>query len=442
VNKSSGGTSNGAKSALAVLVAINILNFYDRNVIGALAEPIRKEFHLTDTQVGFLGSVFIWLYAVVGVPLGSVADRWNRKKLLTGGIVVWSALTAMAALASTYTILVFSRLGFAVGEAAVAPTATSWIGDLYPASKRARPLALFMIGVPVGGALSYFFSGPIAQAVGWRFAMVVAAAPALLLIPLLLRLREPARGAAEATKIADGPTGLAAMKAVMKIPTLWWIIASGALLNFNMYALGTFMPAFLSRIHHVSLANSGIGTGITYAIGGISGSLISGWLGDHIIKTKRNGRMVWAGHIAIIAAPTAYLSIVSTDVTMAVVFMTISYGALCTYYGLVYSSIQDIVVPSMRATAMSIYFMAMYLLGASFGPLLTGKVSDMMARRAADAAGSAVITDAFKAVGLQQAMLMMPLLAVLLAVVLYAGAVTIVKDMDRREIPVGYAQVT
>jgi sugar phosphate permease len=276
--------------------------------------------------------------------------------------------------------------------------------------------------------------------VGWRFAMVVAAAPALLLIPLLLRLREPKRGASEGAH-EPGTTGVAAMKAALKIPTLWWIIASGALLNFNMYALGTFMPAFLSRIHHVSLANSGIGTGITYAIGGLAGSFAGGWLGDHVIKKRRNGRMLWAAGITILSAPTGYLAIQSGSVVTAVAFMTISYGALCSYYGLVYSSIQDIVAPSMRATAMAIYFMAMYLCGASFGPLLTGKVSDMMARRAAELAGSAVLTDAFKAIGLQQAMLIMPVLAVILAMVLYIGSRTIVGDIKRREASVGYAQV-
>src|SRR5580700_6606031 len=102
--------SQGAKAALAVLVAINVLNFYDRNVAGALVEPIRKEFHLSDTQVGFIGSAFIWLYALVGVPLGSIADRWSRKKLLVAGIVVWSTLTALTALAASYTMLVFTRL--------------------------------------------------------------------------------------------------------------------------------------------------------------------------------------------------------------------------------------------------------------------------------------------------------------------------------------------
>src|SRR5262245_16693165 len=143
--------------ALLVLVAVNILNFYDRNVLGALAEPIRKEFSLTDTQVGLLGSIFIWLYAIIGVPLGKIADSRSRRKLLAAGMMVWTVLTAVAALASSYTMLLFSRLGFAVGEAAVAPAATSWIGDLFPPAQRSRPLALFMLGVPIGAAASFFF---------------------------------------------------------------------------------------------------------------------------------------------------------------------------------------------------------------------------------------------------------------------------------------------
>ncbi len=423
---------NSAGAALAVLVAINILNFYDRNIAGAVAEPMRKEFHLSDTQIGLLASAFIWLYAVIGVPLGNVADRWSRKKLLASGMVIWSLLTGLTALAFTYAMLLFTRLGFAVGEAAVAPTATSWIGDLFPGSKRARPLALFMLGVPVGGALAYFFSGPIAQAFGWRVAMVVAAAPAALLIFPLLRLREPERGAAESRR-EEQHTGWRAVKIFGRIPTFWWIVASGALLNFNMYALGLFVPAFLSRVHSIGLAQAGIATGIIYAAGGVAGSLLAGWLGDHAAVSRGNGRMVWSASLAIVGAPLAYLGVEATSLAMVVVFLAIFYGTLCSYYGLVYASIQDIVAPSMRGTAMAVYFMAMYLCGASFGPLITGRLSDLMALRMAHAAGSASVTEAFKAVGLQQAMLVLPVITLALAAVLFIGSRTILADLARRE---------
>lgn len=422
------GRAGSANVALAVLIAINVLNFYDRYILGVLAEPIRREFQLTDTQLGLLSSVFIWLYAIVGVPLGTLADRWSRKKLLAGGVAVWSVLTGLAAFATSYMMLVFSRLGFAIGEAAVAPAATGWIGDLYPADKRARPLALFMAGVPVGGALTNFISGPIAQAFGWRQAMVIAAAPAILLIPLLLMLREPIRGAAELRK----DDSKRPWREFLTIPTFWWIVASGALLNFNMYAMSSFLPAFLGRIHHVTLAQSGTLAGVTYLVGGLSGSLLAGWLGDKVVRQRANARMVWASGFALLGAPLALWGVSSGDMVAAVIALTIFYGTLCSYYGFVYSSIQDIVAPSLRGTAMAVYFLAMYLCGASFGPVLTGKVSDLMAQRAALAAGSPVVTEVFKAVGLQQAMLIMPVLSVLLALVLWGGARTIKRDMERR----------
>jgi MFS family permease len=419
-------SSRASYKSLAVLVAVNVLNFYDRNVIGALTEPIRKEFGLSDSQVGLIGSAFIWLYAIVGLPLGRAADSWSRKKLLAAGMLVWAALTGMAAMAANYTMLLFSRLGFAVGEAVVAPAATSWIGDLFPATERSRPLALFMLGVPVGGALTYFFSGPVAQAYGWRAAMVLAAAPAVILIPFLLRLAEPARGAAE---VHHEVMARSSMVAILKIPTMLWIIVSGALLNFNMYAIGTFLPAFLSRIHGLTLARSGIATGVVFAVGGIAGGLLAGRLGDRVIRKRENGRLLVAAVLTGLGAPAAYLGVGAGSVYVAIVLITFSYGTLNTYYGLVYSAIQDIVAPAMRGTAMAVYFLAMYLCGASFGPLLTGKLSDLMARRAA---GGARITEAFKAIGLQQAMYVIPLMTILLALVLYCGSRTIAADMRKR----------
>ncbi len=246
--------TKAATFSLIILVVVNIINFYDRHVPGALAEPIRKEFALSDTQLGLLTTVFTWLYAVIGLSLGWLADKASRKKLLAAGVAVWGLLTGLAAWAVSLRMLLFSRLGVAVGEAACAPTATSWIGDLFPPEGRAKPLALFMLGVPVGGALSFFFSGPIAQAFGWRRAMIFAALPALLMAPVLLFLHEPERGASEhSTRPAGG-----SIWQVLRIPTFWWIILSGALVNFNLYAIGTFLPAFFGRIHKMNVAHAGI----------------------------------------------------------------------------------------------------------------------------------------------------------------------------------------
>jgi MFS family permease len=253
-----------------------------------------------------------------------------------------------------------------------------------------------------------------------------------VLLPVLLFLHEPQRGASETHQFVEAP---ASMWSVLRIPTLWWIIASGALINFNMYAIGTFMPALLGRIHGLKVGPSGIATGILYMVGGVSGGLLAGFIGDRIIHKRKNGRLVAAALISLAGAPFAYFGALQPKgaVIAAVALWTVAYGSLNSYYGLVYSSIQDIVAPAQRGATMALYFMAMYLCGASFGPLLTGRLSDLFARRAADAAGSVAITDAARAIGLQEAILIVPVLSVLLALVLYMGSRTIVGDMAKRE---------
>jgi len=319
-----------------------------------------------------------------------------------------------------------------VGEAVCAPVGTSWIGDLFPVSKRSRALAFFMLAVPLGTGLSYIVSGPVAQAFGWRAALWIAAAPVVVLAPLLLLLKEPRRGASE-SHLSAGQHGAA--WSVVKIPTLWWIIASGALINFNLYALGLFLPAFLTRVHGLSVARSGLWLGVGHMVAGLFAATMGGVMGDWAIRRRQNGRMLAASGAALAAAPMALWSVMQPAGSWiaAIVLMCAAYGLLNTYYGMVYSSIHDIVAPAHRGTAMSVYFMAMYLCGASFGPVITGRLSDVMARRAAAMAGSSVITEAARAVGLQQAMLVIPALSLGLALVLFAGSRTVARDMAARD---------
>ena len=423
--------SKGMSRPLAILFAVNILNFYDRQVLGALLEPIRKEFHLSDTQLGALGTLPIVLYALAGLPLGRLADSGSRKRLLAIGVAVWASLTALGGLVHSYLMLMVSRLGVYVGEAACAPAATSWIGDLFPAERRSRALAIFMLGVPIGGALSYAISGPAAQAWGWRAALVVAALPAVLLIPALATIDEPVRGASEAHRPAA--SSASPVWSILRIPTMWWIVASGALVNFNLYALATFFPAFLTRYHGLTVGQAGLWAGIGYAAAGIAGGAIAGAWGDRVIHKRKDGRLLSASATALTAAPLALIGIrqPAGAAAEAVVLIMLAYGFLNTYYGLVYAAIHDIVAPAVRGTAMSIYFLAMYLCGASFGPLITGRLSDYLAHRAAHAAGRPVAGETYRAIGLHQAMYAIPVLSAALALALYAGSRTIAADMAR-----------
>src|SRR6266850_8401833 len=186
-----------ARFALWVLFGINAINFYDRQIIAAVMEPLRKEWTLNDSAMGLLGTAFTLVYAAVGVPLGRLADTWKRTRLLSIGVAFWSLLTAASGMAWNYGSLFITRLGVGVGEASCAPAANSLIGDLYPPTQRARALSIFMLGLPVGLFLSYWVSGRIAHSYGWRAAFYFPCLPGLVLAALSLKIREPQRGAAE-----------------------------------------------------------------------------------------------------------------------------------------------------------------------------------------------------------------------------------------------------
>jgi MFS family permease len=426
------GRAGGAGFALAILFAINLLNFFDRNLFGALAEPIRKEWSLTDVRVGGLATAFTLLYAVSGLPLGWLSDRWRRPRILAIGVALWSFLTAASGLARSYASLFAIRLGVGVGEASCAPASNSLIGDFYPAKRRAWALGIFMMGLPLGNFLSSYFGGHAAAAYGWRTTCYIACVPGLLVAALALLISEPRRGAAESSRHAGRAHEGWAFWCVLRIPTMSWLIASGALHNFMMYTIGVFLPALLARYHGLHLKDANSVTSIVFGLVGIPGLLIGGWAADRAGKRRASGRLLTAGLALLCAAPCMWLAL---DVRAGRIWsfgLLMGTGCLLAYfyYSAVYAAIQDVVQPSLRATAMAIYFFAMYLLGGSFGPVLTGKLSDHFARAAMAAAGAGAINEAFRATGLHSAMYVVPICVLGVAGVLFAAAFTVRRDMS------------
>jgi predicted MFS family arabinose efflux permease len=326
--------------------------------------------------------------------------------LLAAAVAAWAGLTALGGLAVNYGMLLATRLGVGIGEAAYAPAATSWIGDLVPAERRARALAGFMMAVPVGIMLSFAVSGPVAQAWGWRSAMAVAAAPAVLLAPALLLLREPPRSGAHEI---ERP-----MNRLLRIPALWWIAASGVIVNFTLYTFSTFIAAFLTRYHGLSVAAAGLWAGVGSGVAGVLGAFAVTLWGDR----ARTGRLYLTAVAAAIAAPLALGGVLAPrgGVAAAIPLLMAAYGLLQMYYGLVYAAIQDIVPAGLRGTAMAGYYLVMYVCGGAFGPLFTGALSDRLARLAA---GGTIVTESARAQGLHDAMYIVPVLCVALAAVLW-----------------------
>ncbi|MGB9459001.1 MAG: MFS transporter [Bryobacteraceae bacterium] len=457
------GRGAAATAPLLVLFLVNVLNFYDRQVLGAVIEPLHREFGLSDTRLATLATAFTLLYAVAGLPLGRLADIWSRKRLLAIGVSVWAALTALGGLASSYGMLLATRLGVGIGEATCAPAATSWIGDLVPAGRRARAMAIFMMAVPIGGFLSFAVGGPVAQAWGWRVALVLAAMPAVALVPALLSLREPRwgrfqpasarlranvfpasdahasnpsrdrscsrHGSFEPSPGREGvvsrdaatqPAGSPSPWLLARIPAFWWIAASGAIVNFMLYSFSLFLPAFLTRYHGLSVARAGVWSGVGSGAAGVLGALAAGYLGDRVTRDLGRRRLLLAAAAAALATLPAFAAIAQPagSVVAAVLLLMLAYGLWQTYYGLVYAAIQDIVPAQLRGTAMATYYLAMYLCGASFGPLVTGRLSDHFARAAAI---GGVAPEAARAIGLHQAMYLIPACSLVLAAVLWAA---------------------
>jgi MFS family permease len=418
-----------------VLVGINAVNFYDRQVLGAVQEKVRKEWDLSDGQLGWLGTAFILLYAVVGLPLGRLADRWRRKWVLAAGAGLWSALTFASGFAWDFWSLFALRLGVGVGEASCAPTASSLIGDLVRPGRRAVAMSVFMLGLPVGLALSFFVSGAVAAAHGWPAAFFVAGVPGLVLAVAALFILDPVRGGADPHAPPGGHLPFAAVaRRVLRLPTMWWIIVSGALHNFNMYALGAFIASFLFRYHRLDIAWAGVVSGVIYGFGAV-GIFAGGWLGDLAFRRRVSGRLhvAWVGLAVAVPCLLYGLAAPRGEVVLCVLGLLPGCLLLYTYYGTVYATIQDIIEPSMRGTAMAIYFCAMYCLGAVLGPVATGWASDHFARRAAAADGAEAVTELHKAVGLHDAMYLIPALNAVLVVVLFAASQTVTRDYLRRK---------
>ena len=411
--------------ALGVLFAVNTLNFYDRQILGAVAEPIRLEWGLSDAAIGALTTAFTLVYAASGLPLGRLADRARRTRILGAVVFGWSLLTAASGLARSFWQLFALRLGVGLGEAGCAPAATSLIGDLFPPRRRARALSLFMFGLPVGTALSYAASALIAARWGWRAAFYVAGAPGLLCAAAALALGEPRREAADTA--AGGTSWRAALS-----PTLWWIVASGVLHNFSMYALSAFFVPFLMRYHGARLQTAGIDSTAVFGLGGALGLLLGGVAADEARRRPR-GRLLLAAAAATAAVPFSWMALQqpSGELRGLLAWTGLFCAAMYVYYASVYATIQDVAPPSLRATAMALYFLAMYVLGASFGPLATGLLSDHFTARAAAEAGATGL-EAFRGEGLRRAMHVIPALGTLLAAVLFAGSRTVAADMQGR----------
>ncbi|PRB80186.1 MFS transporter [Pseudomonas sp. MYb185] len=402
--------ASNAWRILFLLFLANLFNFFDRTIPAIIIEPIRLEWGLSDLQLGLVGTAFTIVYAMAGLPLGRMADTGARRKIMGWGLAAWSGLTALNGMAWNFWSFLLIRMGIGIGEASYAPAANSLIGDLFPAHKRARAMGIFMLGLPLGLLLAFFTIGAMVQAFdSWRAPFFIAAVPGLILAVFLFFIREPTRGAAESVQVSAAPVDKPLRK-VLAIRTFWWLVLAGLAFNFASYACNSFMVPMLQRYFGLGLQNAAMATGVIVGVTGLFGLTLGGWLADKIHQRWAAGRLLFAAFSMLVACVCTAWALSAGRIDTAVFVGVFSIGWLFSYnfYTCVYTAIQDVVEPRLRATAMALFFAGLYLLGGGLGPLVVGWLSDRSAQAAMHAAGATEMTEVFKAVGLHDAMLLIP----------------------------------
>ncbi|MGY2284483.1 spinster family MFS transporter [Pseudomonas gingeri] len=417
---------------LLLLFLANLLNFFDRAIPAIIIEPLRKEWHLTDFELGAASAGFTLIYALAGLPLGRLADRSSRKAIIGWGLIAWSGFTALNALAWNFLSGFLARIGVGVGEASYAPAANSLIGDLFPPEKRARAIGIFMLGLPVGTLLAFVTVGLMVQHFGsWRAPFVIASIPGVILGVVMFFIREPARGASEAGVVNDAVPRRSVLS-LLSIPTFRWLIVSGITLNIATYAGTAFLVPLFQRHFQQTMTDASVMVGLIVGATGLVGLTVGGWCADILHQRYRLGRMMFgmAGLLGAGLLTGAALLFCNANALLFAVLFGLGWLLLYNYYTSVYPAIQDVVGPRQRATAIALYFACMYVLGGAFGPMLLGALSDHIAQQAMVAAGAMDI-EPFKAVGLYTAMFIVPVALLLTAVSLLCASRSYLSDVER-----------
>lgn len=374
-----------ARYTLGLLLVIYVVNHIDRQVMTILAESIRVDLELSDTQLGLLmGGGFAIFYTFAGIPIARFADRSNRSNIIAVALVIWSAMTVASGLARNFGQLMAARIGVGVGEAGCTPPAHSIISDTFPPGQRATALSAYQLGVPIGTLFGLVAGGYLAEGLGWQTAFFVVGLPGILLaIVAKLTLEEPLRGRFD-TGITIEVEPLGKTLAFMaRMPSMRHVLIGSSVQTLFLFGVGTFHAVFLQRIHHLSISEAGLRLGL---IAGITGGISvfgAGWLADRI--GLRDARWVWwiPAIGALLSLPFSYVAYSTENTSLAVGMIAAATFFNHAYSGLTHAIMQGLVKPRMRATMSAIALFAMNLIGGGLGPIAIGQLSDRFGLRAA-----------------------------------------------------------
>ncbi len=369
--------------ALGMLCFIYVLNFLDRQLLAILAKPIQDSLHVSDRQLGLIGGLyFAVFYCFLAIPVGWLADRSNRIKVLGIACALWSAATMACGLARSYPELAIARMTVGVGEAGGVPPSYAIISDYFPADRRGTALGIFNLGPPIGAALGIAFGAWIASAFSWRHAFIALGAVGLVAaVALMLMVREPRRGGLDAVPAASAAAQPSAgfgetLRMFFARPELLLAALASAANQMVTYGLSNFTTLFLMREKGMTLEDVAVWYALVVAVGMGGGIYVSGRLVDRFTKRTKTAYALLPAASLALALPLYIAFLWAPGWPLALVFLL--GPSFLNYFFLTASVtlVQQEVRPDQRVMSGALLLLVMNFIGLGLGPTWVGIASD------------------------------------------------------------------
>ena len=370
----------GHRTTLTLLMLAFTLSICDRMILSILFPNIQAEFGLSDTQLGLLGGMtFALFYATMGLPIARLSDQYSRKIIIITSLVIFSLLTVFSGLAAGFISLLLFRIGVGIGEAGVNPASHSIIADYFPPQRRGFAMAILMLGGSFGMMLGFVGGGFIAEAYGWRIALVSVGVPGVLLAVFMAKLlKEPVRGTFETETPPPPPPILATAAAMWANPAMRHLIAASIIAGMVSYGLTQWLPTFFMRSHDLSQSETGMLIAGVFGILGAIGALVAGkWFDRLSIRGFQYG--LWM--IAIVpffSMPFFVLGLLADNLTTAMLLFIVPGFCANFFLGPTLAMVQTLSPVHVRAVTAAIKMLFLNLIGLGLGPLLVGVLSDVL----------------------------------------------------------------